>query len=170
MPADFFGRSPRLIVIFVVDALFFPIFVLFPCFCCAESCSQERFHNLTRNYYREAKGAIIVFDQTSTRSFSKVLDWKTSLDQNLSELPVLIMQNKCDSPMHAGIPSGDAIVQWAGSNGGRPLTHFNLGTLQRCFFDSCSLAPQALLGSSRRQPRTTHIRALQTPSPFWCIA
>jgi hypothetical protein len=164
LPADFFGRPLHLIVIFVANALFFPIFfVIFLCF-------QERFHNLTRNYYREAKGAIIVFDQTSTRSFSKVLDWKTSLDQNLSELPVLIMQNKCDSPMHAGIPSGDAIVQWAGSNGEHPVTHFSLGTLQRCFFDSCSLARQALLGSSRRQPRTTHTRALQTPSPFWCIA
>jgi GTPase SAR1 family protein len=41
---------------------------------------QDRFHNLTRNYYREASGAIIVFDQTSPRSFLKILDWKNDLD------------------------------------------------------------------------------------------
>jgi GTPase SAR1 family protein len=47
---------------------------------------QDRFHNLTRNYYREASGAIIVFDQTSPRSFLKVLDWKNDLDQKSGEL------------------------------------------------------------------------------------
>ncbi len=59
----------------------------------------------------------------------------------MAELPVLIMQNKCDAPAHAGIPSGDAIVQWSGSNGECPLTHFNLRVLYLCFFDHCSLAP-----------------------------
>jgi GTPase SAR1 family protein len=94
---------------------------------------QDRFHNLTRNYYREAKGAVIVFDQTSTRSFSKVSDWKATLDQNLPGIPIVVMQNKCDQvSIHPDIPTDDAMVQWATTNGKSLLPHSLSISLSNC--------------------------------------
>jgi GTPase SAR1 family protein len=91
---------------------------------------QDRFQNLARNYYREASGAIIVFDQTLPRSFSKILDWKDDLVTKGGQLPIIVMQNKCDLPMHADIPAHDAMIQWAITNGNSlfPISklHFDL--------------------------------------------
>jgi len=62
---------------------------------------QERFGSMTRVYYKEAVGAIIVFDITNKRSFQAVTKWKNDLDkkvrlQNDDPVPALLIANKCD--------------------------------------------------------------------------
>eukprot|EP01137_Pigoraptor_chileana_P004831 Opistho-2@47035 len=62
---------------------------------------QERFGNMTRVYYKEAVGAIIVFDVTRVSTFEAVQKWKNDLDQKVtlpdgSALPVILLANKCD--------------------------------------------------------------------------
>ena len=51
---------------------------------------QERFGNMTRVYYKEAAGAIVVFDTTRAATFEGALKWKADLDQKLSLLDGLI--------------------------------------------------------------------------------
>ncbi|XDV18602.1 hypothetical protein PO909_024260 [Leuciscus waleckii] len=41
---------------------------------------QERYGNMTRVYYREAVGALVVFDMTRASTFQAVLKWKKDLD------------------------------------------------------------------------------------------
>ena len=41
---------------------------------------KERFGNMTRVYYKEARGAFIVFDVTRAESFEAVSKWKLDLD------------------------------------------------------------------------------------------
>ncbi|KAF3837340.1 hypothetical protein F7725_004804 [Dissostichus mawsoni] len=41
---------------------------------------QERYGNMTRVYYREAVGALVVFDMTRLSTFQAVLKWKGDLD------------------------------------------------------------------------------------------
>eukprot|EP01136_Pigoraptor_vietnamica_P025484 Opistho-1_new@79559 len=62
---------------------------------------QERFGNMTRVYYKEAVGAIIVFDVTRVSTMEAVSKWKMDLDQKVtlpdgSPLPVILLANKCD--------------------------------------------------------------------------
>ncbi|XP_067853178.1 ras-related protein Rab-38-like [Heptranchias perlo] len=62
---------------------------------------QERFGNMTRVYYREAVGALIVFDVSRASTFEAVSKWKNDLDtkvrlQNGKPVPAILLANKCD--------------------------------------------------------------------------
>jgi len=62
---------------------------------------QERFANLTRMYYKEARGAFVVFDVTRDRTFEAVLKWKTDIDSKVAlpngqVIPVILLANKGD--------------------------------------------------------------------------
>ena len=54
---------------------------------------------MSRVYYRDAKGCIIMFDLTNRNSFQNVLQWKENLDTKLqmsdgSEIPCILIANK----------------------------------------------------------------------------
>lgn len=52
----------------------------------AFSCTgQERYGNMTRVYYREAVGALVVFDMTRLSTFQAVLKWKGDLDSKVKK-------------------------------------------------------------------------------------
>mmetsp|Transcript_7415 Transcript_7415/g.10271 ORF Transcript_7415/g.10271 Transcript_7415/m.10271 type:complete len:208 (+) Transcript_7415:64-687(+) len=57
---------------------------------------QERFGHMTRVYYKEAVGAMIVFDVTREKTFQAVVKWKADIDDNLQNIPVVLLANKCD--------------------------------------------------------------------------
>ncbi|XP_058613876.1 ras-related protein Rab-38 isoform X2 [Onychostoma macrolepis] len=62
---------------------------------------QERYGNMTRVYYREAVGALIVFDVTRASTFDAVLKWKDDLDlkvtlSNGKPVPAVLLANKSD--------------------------------------------------------------------------
>jgi len=57
---------------------------------------QERFGHMTRVYYKEAVGAMIVFDVTREKTFTGVSKWKVDIDENLQNIPVVLLANKCD--------------------------------------------------------------------------
>eukprot|EP00179_Madagascaria_erythrocladioides_P021238 CAMPEP_0198334968 /NCGR_PEP_ID=MMETSP1450-20131203/19974_1 /TAXON_ID=753684 ORGANISM="Madagascaria erythrocladiodes, Strain CCMP3234" /NCGR_SAMPLE_ID=MMETSP1450 /ASSEMBLY_ACC=CAM_ASM_001115 /LENGTH=219 /DNA_ID=CAMNT_0044039589 /DNA_START=158 /DNA_END=817 /DNA_ORIENTATION=+ len=65
---------------------------------------QERFGNMTRVYYKEAVGAMIVFDVTRVGTFEAVTKWKSDIDAkvtlppNDAPIPVVLLANKCDLP------------------------------------------------------------------------
>lgn len=44
---------------------------------------QERYGNMTRVYYREAVGALVVFDVTRASTFDAVMKWKDDLDSKV---------------------------------------------------------------------------------------
>ncbi|CAB1351384.1 unnamed protein product [Coregonus sp. 'balchen'] len=45
---------------------------------------QERYGNMTRVYYREAVGALVIFDMTRASTFQAVLKWKGDLDSKVA--------------------------------------------------------------------------------------
>lgn len=91
---------------------------------------QDRFAKLTRAYFRDTKGAIIVCDITRANTIDAVVTWKSELDAcctNLSEtsesIPVVMIANKSDlldDPLGAltiGVNmqkcvSSNGIVEW----------------------------------------------------------
>uniref|UniRef100_A0A8C6WQ88 Ras-related protein Rab n=1 Tax=Neogobius melanostomus TaxID=47308 RepID=A0A8C6WQ88_9GOBI len=68
---------------------------------------QERYGNMTRVYYREAVGAMVVFDVTRASTFEAVLKWKDDLDSKVTlnhgrPVPVVLLANKSDQlPSHS---------------------------------------------------------------------
>ncbi|KAG9336209.1 hypothetical protein JZ751_002556 [Albula glossodonta] len=62
---------------------------------------QERFGNMTRVYYKEAVGALVVFDLTRACTFQAVSKWKQDLDCKVKlpdgrPIPTVLLANKCD--------------------------------------------------------------------------
>ncbi|XP_037543244.1 ras-related protein Rab-38 [Nematolebias whitei] len=62
---------------------------------------QERHGNMTRVYYREAVGALVVFDVTRASTFDAVLKWKDDLDSKVTlnygrPVPAVLLANKSD--------------------------------------------------------------------------
>ncbi|KAI9483244.1 MAG: P-loop containing nucleoside triphosphate hydrolase protein [Benjaminiella poitrasii] len=62
---------------------------------------QERFGNMTRVYYKEALGAIVVYDVTRPQTFEGVTKWKNDIDHKVTlpdgrPIPVILLANKVD--------------------------------------------------------------------------
>ena len=60
---------------------------------------QDRFHGLARIYYRDAVGAVVVFDMFNKQSFESAKKWKEDIDSkvflpNGNPIPVILMGNK----------------------------------------------------------------------------
>ncbi|KPP65355.1 ras-related protein Rab-38-like, partial [Scleropages formosus] len=66
---------------------------------------QERCGNMMRVYYRDAVGALLVFDVTRASTFEAVLKWKGDLDSkvmlsNGRSVPTVLLANKADQSLH----------------------------------------------------------------------
>jgi Ras-related protein Rab-21 len=74
-----------------------------------DTAGQERFHALGPIYYREANGALLVYDITDRDSFSKVRNWVKELRKIVGkDIVLLIAGNKCDLTKHRQVSDEDA--------------------------------------------------------------
>ena len=62
-----------------------------------DTAGQEKFRSVAKSYFRNAIGALIVFDLTSMKSFDSVIEWLSDV-QTLSHpnSVVILVGNKCD--------------------------------------------------------------------------
>lgn len=69
-----------------------------------DTAGQERYGSLTRGYYKNAIGCIIVFDISRSSTFDAVLKWKADLDSQIQlpdegTIPCLLLTNKVRDEM-----------------------------------------------------------------------
>ncbi|XP_074516317.1 ras-related protein Rab-32 [Sebastes fasciatus] len=62
---------------------------------------QERFKKMTRVFYKEAMGAVVVFDITNSSTLEAASEWKQDLDSKVCldsgrPVPAVLLANKCD--------------------------------------------------------------------------
>ena len=63
-----------------------------------DSAGQERFKTVTKQYYKNAEGIMIIYDVTSEESFSKIEEWFKSIIENKRKgAQVILIANKTDS-------------------------------------------------------------------------
>ncbi len=62
-----------------------------------DTAGQERYRNLTRSYYRNCNGIVVMYDITKQQTFDNLKGWisEITLSGN-SEIPVLLLGNKKD--------------------------------------------------------------------------
>ena len=62
-----------------------------------DTVGQEKFRSITRQYYRDCQGAIVVFDLTKKISFERVKDWYNEIkNYGNDDTVILILGNKSD--------------------------------------------------------------------------
>jgi len=74
-----------------------------------DTAGQERFHALGPIYYRDAQGALLVYDITDRDSFSKVQHWVKELRKIVGpDIVLLIVGNKADLEKDRQVSDDDA--------------------------------------------------------------
>jgi len=61
-----------------------------------DTSGQERFRSITRSYYKNVLGAIIVYDITSRKSFLSLHEWIQDINDNTDNVVMFLVGNKCD--------------------------------------------------------------------------
>jgi len=83
---------------------------------------QERFGNMTRVYYKEAVGAMVVFDVTRVTTFEAVSKWKNDIDQKVfinedQPIPVVLLANKCDMTKEGIVKNNEQMNKYCEEKG-----------------------------------------------------
>lgn len=62
-----------------------------------DTCGEEKFRAITRQYYRDVNGVLLVFDLTNSLSFEQLNSWLQDLENcGEKDLSIIIIGNKCD--------------------------------------------------------------------------
>ena len=62
-----------------------------------DTAGQEKYRSLTRQFYRDCQGAIIVFDITKKKTFDSLQTWIDDIqDYSDKDIPIIIVGNKSD--------------------------------------------------------------------------
>nr|XP_057910095.1 ras-related protein Rab-42b isoform X2 [Doryrhamphus excisus] len=67
-----------------------------------DTAGQERFRSVTRSYYRNSAGALLVFDLTNRTSFDHIKEWHTEVCERVQPYKILfvLVGHKCDMDVH----------------------------------------------------------------------
>eukprot|EP00970_Alexandrium_tamarense_P005324 scaffold858_cov193-Alexandrium_tamarense.AAC.22 len=85
-----------------------------------DTAGQERYHSLGPIYYRDAKGAILVYDITDRPSFERVRNWTKELRKMVGDntkICIVIVGNKLDLERQSRVVDTDEARTYATSVG-----------------------------------------------------
>lgn len=129
-----------------------------------DTAGQERFHALGPIYYRDADGALLVYDITDEESFKKVRTWVKELRRIVGDdIDITIAGNKVDLQRNRKVDEDEA-RRYAESVG---ATHFNTSAkLNRGLEDVFVDLTKRMLGrSSSKKKKSTLIADDEPISP-----
>ena len=62
-----------------------------------DTCGQERFRSLSKSYFRNSDGIMLLFDLNTVQSFENINTWIESIKENgCEETPIILVGTKCD--------------------------------------------------------------------------
>jgi Ras-related protein Rab-1A len=65
-----------------------------------DTSGQERYRSLTKNFYSQADGVIVVYDITERSTFDRVRGWIDSVLENKDSVNMILVGNKIDLDNH----------------------------------------------------------------------
>jgi small GTP-binding protein len=81
-----------------------------------DTAGQEHFRAVTRSYFRNAAGCILVYDVTRRQTFVNAKQWLQDIREQASEdISICLVGNKCDLEDVREVPEHEA-RQWALDN------------------------------------------------------
>lgn len=129
-----------------------------------DTAGQERFHALGPIYYRDADGALLVYDITDDESFRKVRTWVKELRRIVGDdIDICIAGNKVDLQRNRKVSEEDA-KKYAESVG---ATHFNTSAkLNRGLEDVFVDLTKRMLSRAGAKKKKTTLIADDDPMPI----
>jgi small GTP-binding protein len=79
-----------------------------------DTAGQDRFRNITQQYYKGADGIVLVYDVTDRGSFEKVRDWMKQIQiyTQKDAIGMVLLGNKCDAePRVVSNEEGDEMAK-----------------------------------------------------------
>ena len=77
-----------------------------------DTAGQEQYKSLTRNFYKNSNGVIIVYDVTNRDSYEKVRDWIECVRENADEnIRMTLIANKIDLPKIVSTDEGRKLAK-----------------------------------------------------------
>ncbi|NXN91520.1 RAB44 protein, partial [Rhinopomastus cyanomelas] len=71
-----------------------------------DSAGQERYHSITKQFFRKADGVVLMYDVTSESSFSDVRYWLSCIQEGAEDgVSVLLLGNKTDCAAERRVPT-----------------------------------------------------------------
>ena len=61
-----------------------------------DTSGEEKFRSITRNFYRNADGLLVVFDLTCKESFNHVKNWLNEAKEHKNDIKTILVGNKLD--------------------------------------------------------------------------
>jgi small GTP-binding protein len=72
-----------------------------------DTAGQQRFRAITKNFYRECQGVLLVYDVSDATSFANLKEWLASIKQHADEgVEILLVGNKIDLPRQVQADEG----------------------------------------------------------------
>ena len=63
-----------------------------------DTAGQDKFRAITRNYYKGARGIILIYDVTNIKSFENIKKWINEIKEEISEkVTIVLIGNKIDN-------------------------------------------------------------------------
>ncbi|NXA53705.1 RAB44 protein, partial [Nothocercus julius] len=79
-----------------------------------DSAGQERYHSITKQFFRKADGIVLMYDITSEYSFADVRYWLSCIQEGAEDgVTVLLLGNKSDCAAERRVPTteGERLAQ-----------------------------------------------------------
>ncbi len=72
-----------------------------------DTAGQQRFRAITKNFYRECQGVLLVYDVSDATSFANLKEWLASIKQHADKgVEILLVGNKIDLPRQVQTDEG----------------------------------------------------------------
>lgn len=70
-----------------------------------DTCGEERFRSVSRQYYKDANGILLIFDLTNRISFENLQTWLDDIkDYGMKDVDICILGNKVDNETKRVVP------------------------------------------------------------------
>ena len=77
-----------------------------------DTCGDEKFRAITRSYYKDAQGILLIYDITKRESFDSIINWQNEIRNNAPKNSVLfLVGNKTDLNKERQIPTQEGKIK-----------------------------------------------------------